>query len=442
LLQRHVHETESDHLDGYAEFEYASLLLDLGQLDEASRRAEAVLRRESQCPAPQPLWQGLNRMIKARVLHLRSVDGGDPSLLVKAESEFNAVIADLESAGEQQHKPRGYLLQAALKDLVGETKEALADIDKAYSIAQSYGMPILLAAACISYADHYLTTQTDGSLYKSASYWSRAVALTNKHGCCRWARQLVEQEERISAAQCQFLQTKYNAVHDGFIHTGVDLERFHGNPRYCVVDENGNVSLNNASHPTLANWPLTSYPGGPELVASLASHVAALDKTLAENSVVWIDNNLWHSTVFEMQPGSSMPDSRRGQTYEDIVTAVTKSAISYRIRFTRIIVAPDGAILAVGYPDNIELSVIRGRLASEIKDGGASALVHITLGRIVEPINKKTTKRLINFINGFTDSAAIGEIEIDHLRLCHYSGPVTQPKLTVRSSHVLRKPWA
>ena len=220
----------------------------------------------------------------------------------------------------------------------------------------------------------------------------------------------------------------YDAISDQTQEKGIDLPRFYNNPSYFTRNNRGETIALHGSHPSLVHWPLTKYKGGTSLRHQLTRLSESVDALARRAGIQWVQPDHWHSTVFSAVHSSDpIVISQAITDISQIVRAEFQKTTPYVLSFTRIIVTEDGGVLAVGYAHNHQLDSLRARLLKAFPDGAGSDMVHVTLGHLVQPLDRHITSELNNFTRMFRDDRTLlGQIAVDFLTYAMYQGPFLQ----------------
>ena len=168
-------------------YDYSSVLLSLGRLEEARARTEQTLEWAGEAGDLTNI--ALDSVILGRVIMATT---RDPKRLISAEAYLNEAISTLRTAGRQDFVPLGYLARAALYRLINAWERAANDIESAEGIAKTGPMRLHLTDCCIERARLALARRRHGI----ARDWSRkALALVET---CGYGRRRVEISKLMS----------------------------------------------------------------------------------------------------------------------------------------------------------------------------------------------------------------------------------------------------
>jgi hypothetical protein len=218
----------------------------------------------------------------------------------------------------------------------------------------------------------------------------------------------------------------YDELSDQTETDGIDLQGFYDNQSYFAKNEQGDAVAHRGSHPTLIHWPLSDYDGGGGLRDQLIHLTETVDSLVGCGVVQWVRPDHWHSTVFSpVHSGDPILISQTETDIAPLVCAEVPKTKPYVLSFTRIIVKPEGGVVAVAYAHDEELNSLRARLlALDPRTAYAPKYVHITLGHLVKPVTRNQTAELTQFTRTFRDDrTAIGQIAVDFLTYGMYHAP-------------------
>jgi len=121
-------------------YQYCSLLLDLGQLDNVQKRASILL----EAAGPRKRDVALAQLAAGRRLHAamacaadlgNATDGAD-----RAGQCLDEAVVGLQAAGQQDHVPRGLLARAAFHRDFGDRDQAERDLHEALELSTRIGL--------------------------------------------------------------------------------------------------------------------------------------------------------------------------------------------------------------------------------------------------------------------------------------------------------------
>ncbi|MHA1610176.1 MAG: methyltransferase domain-containing protein, partial [Candidatus Njordarchaeales archaeon] len=224
------------------------------------------------------------------------------------------------------------------------------------------------------------------------------------------------------------LTLKYDFTDATFQINGVDVQKLYDNTDYFEKGPNGEPIALIATSPFIVHWPLRDYEGGNELIENLSKIRDEIEGILGEGYASWTKPEYWHSTIFSVRK-SLRPDVNKDINYPEIQrrTRETLSSVQpYEITFSRILIVDNGAIIAVGYVDNEQLTRLRDRLKQDIPKGHRTDSIHITLGRMIKnpPVGK--LKDLKGFVQRHRKDN-LGKIVVSFVAYANFTGPVTNP---------------
>ena len=233
-------------------------------------------------------------------------------------------------------------------------------------------------------------------------------------------------------------QAIYDAIQDAFETDGIDLKLFFSNLSYFGEDENGQPVPWIGGHPTLIHWPLGDYQGGKPLLEVLWRETQTLENIAGPERIVWVRRPNWHSTVFSPVHSTDPQVIARVPTdFAEIARSELLEATPYALSFTRIVITHDAGIKAVGYAHNQQLNSLRLRLKQSMPRGHGSAMIHISLGNFVKPLEAGALKELKEYTRRYqSDQVFLGQIAVRFLTYAQYTGPFTE--MTVRE--IFRQP--
>lgn len=241
------------------------------------------------------------------------------------------------------------------------------------------------------------------------------------------------------------LGARYDEITSQMLSSGIDIDRFFGNPSYFKIDCHGNRNELAGRHITTVHFPIEGYEGGVALTRRFTREVAQIETLVGPGAARWIAEQSRHSTVFS-PVHSSNPDKIAAAAAildHERVRRELRETRSYLLRFTRILVTASGAVIAVAHPSDGELAGLRRRLEAVCPGAKAGELVHVTLGQLVSPPNLAEMGRLKDYVRSFSaDAVVLGQLKVDFLTYGDYVGPFLGMTIHEVSLERLRKPHA
>ena len=232
----------------------------------------------------------------------------------------------------------------------------------------------------------------------------------------------VRWKENVILESINRLTAKYNSIDETFQENGVDVQRFYNNTDYFARNPDGEYTEFSTSNPFVVQWPLKDYEGGERLVENLSKIINEINEILGQGYISWAKPEYWHSTVFSIRK-SLHPDVYKGIDHSDIqrkVREVLRNAQPYEIIFNRILISDNGTVIAVGYVNNVQLSILRDTLKQGVPEGHRTDVVHITLGRITKNPSVKQQDQLKRFTQEHK-GIELGRIMVDFVTYATYA---------------------
>jgi tetratricopeptide (TPR) repeat protein len=174
-------------------FRYCDLLLDQGEVQEVQRRASQTLEMVQRGVLSALLTISLAYLSLGQAHLLQAQQEGTEDF-TQAAAHIEQAVDGLRQAGTQHHIPRGLLVRAELRRVMGSLDRARADLEEALSIATRGGMRLFEADCHLEYARLHLAC---GEKEKARQSLAQAKAMIEDMGYHRRDGEVAELEEML-----------------------------------------------------------------------------------------------------------------------------------------------------------------------------------------------------------------------------------------------------
>jgi len=170
-----------------------------------------------------------------------------------------------------------------------------------------------------------------------------------------------------------------------------------------------------------------------------------LSEILGEGDAAWIRDEELHVNVFSLhRPFTRLPAEIRSPESIGEAMRIVAEAEAFDVTFTGISITPTGTIIATGLVDEGEgnLTAIRDRLrrlfpADRFKDAFRQNIIHVSLGRILQPLGEEKFKKLIQKIETLRNEE-LARVSIREISYIVARGPIAEEKVTILATQELK----
>jgi len=236
------------------------------------------------------------------------------------------------------------------------------------------------------------------------------------------------------------LNEKYDKLVKEFYDKEIDVNVIYNNPDYYDLskkDKNGLPVPFREEAASILAVPFLGYKGGERLLSNIKDIRKKINKIFekfnlnAEDYIVWINDNLLHTSIFTVKKSykENLSDREIGKNSLEAIGEILGNIERFTLTFNRVIMDKYGYVLVVGYTQGSSLSILRDKLLerfptqNEAHNSLRQDIIHITLGRTKRKFPQYVKRELEEFIKRYRN-LHLGEIEVDKLRYIKSKGPI------------------